>query len=364
MTKFERPLHSRELIKLAGESLKESIPETEVDEDLYQMFRIAHNWRQSHMRPMHLVRADLSGKCRKFSIQAISAARIKRFQSIRRKLRTTSLRLDQIQDIGGCRLIFNTIDDMNNFEDLYFSDLSKFEMIKKNDYISFPKLDGYRSKHFVVKFIGKDEDSQHNNQRIEIQIRTKLQHAWATAVEAVGLVRQENLKSGEGDPNWLRLFQIMSSELAHRENQPVGRNLPENENERRKELLFLNKELNALNELESYRSIIKQTEVAKSMKLNFFTLEFDPCTNTVSSGPYFFKEKNFSTKSDLDRAFDSNNSVIIEIDKFSDLRKAFPNYYLDVEMFTKELRKIIHQTTEPTFDFKIIMRDYLKRKRK
>jgi len=41
-----------------------------------------------------------------------------------------------------------------------------------------------------------------------------LQHAWATAVEAVGIFTKQALKSNIGDGEWLRLFALMSSEIA------------------------------------------------------------------------------------------------------------------------------------------------------
>ena len=42
--------------------------------------------------------------------------------------------------------------------------------------------------------------------KVELQLRTRLQHAWATANEIVGTFRREELKSGEGGPDWLRYF--------------------------------------------------------------------------------------------------------------------------------------------------------------
>ena len=57
-----------------------------------------------------------------------------------------------------------------------------------------------------------------HDRRVEVQIRTFLQHTWATAVEAVGAYRGENMKGGEGNSDWLRLFSLMSGEFAATEN--------------------------------------------------------------------------------------------------------------------------------------------------
>ena len=41
----------------------------------------------------------------------------------------------------------------------------------------------------MYRYAAKDRDAElYNGRRIEIQVRTRLQHAWATAVEGVGLV--------------------------------------------------------------------------------------------------------------------------------------------------------------------------------
>lgn len=74
---------------------------------------------------------------------------------------------------------------------------------------------------------------------MEIQLRTLLQHSWATAVEAVGLLRREDLKGGRGDPDWLRLFQIMASEMAEDEGAPPVPGVSQEGSSRREELNHL-----------------------------------------------------------------------------------------------------------------------------
>jgi hypothetical protein len=63
--------------------------------------------------------------------------------------------------------------------------------------------------------------STYNGLRIEMQLRSRLQHAWATAVETVGTFLRQALKSSQGEGAWLKFFALMGSALARREHTPL-----------------------------------------------------------------------------------------------------------------------------------------------
>ena len=48
---------------------------------------------------------------------------------------------------------------------------------------------------------------------VEIQYRTHVQHAWATAVELVGLVTESDPKFDRGNPDFIEFFKL-SSEIS------------------------------------------------------------------------------------------------------------------------------------------------------
>ncbi len=52
---------------------------------------------------------------------------------------------------------------------------------------------------------------------IEVQLRTRLQHNWATAVETVGIFTGEALKSSQGNEDWQDFFRLVSTWFAHKE---------------------------------------------------------------------------------------------------------------------------------------------------
>src|SRR3546814_3079796 len=91
--------------------------------------------------------------------------------------------------------------------DVCSSDLNKrrqYEVVHIDDYIRSPKSSGYRSIHLVLKYKSK-KYPEYNNLLLEVQIRTHAQHSWATAVETVGAVLGQALKSSEGDRKSTRL---------------------------------------------------------------------------------------------------------------------------------------------------------------
>ncbi|WP_305461543.1 RelA/SpoT domain-containing protein [Photobacterium leiognathi] len=68
-----------------------------------------------------------------------------------------------------------------------------------------PKESGYRSYHLVYGYQNKKYEKL-NGLQIEMQIRTAVQHSWATAVEVVGAFTAQSLKSSQGNEKWLDFF--------------------------------------------------------------------------------------------------------------------------------------------------------------
>jgi len=55
---------------------------------------------------------------------------------------------------------------------------------------------------------------------VELQLRIKLQHAWATAVETMGTFLGQGLKARQGESHGLRFFDLVSFAFAHIEKAP------------------------------------------------------------------------------------------------------------------------------------------------
>jgi putative GTP pyrophosphokinase len=125
-----------------------------------------------------------------------------------------------MQDIGGARVICKNIEDVKKIEELLNTKDKRFKykFVRKKDYILRPKSSGYCGVHLIYKYINDDKESvgyNSNGLSIELQIRTQLQHIWATAVEVVGIFQQEDLKSSIGNTETLSFFALCSSALLY-----------------------------------------------------------------------------------------------------------------------------------------------------
>ena len=181
-------------------------------------YQIINNWRSAHSYPLNTFQMTLRTKCAKVETDYTVAQRIKRLSSIRSKLdRHDSMQLSQMQDIGGCRAILSSVSGVNDLVGLYRKSHFNHTLHNEKDYIAAPKADGYRGVHLIYEYEGTSRAARYNKLRIEVQIRSRMQHAWATSVETVGLFTRQALKSNLGNPDWLRFFALMGAVIAEQE---------------------------------------------------------------------------------------------------------------------------------------------------
>jgi ppGpp synthetase/RelA/SpoT-type nucleotidyltranferase len=194
-------VHSKGQIDKAGHSLI-ALPKDDPERQL--AIAVVDNWRVCHAYPLQIIKMTLFRRARKIDQHALIAQRLKRRPSIEIKLRDNpNMKLSQMQDIGGCRDILKTVADVKKLVAKYKAyhakspkDRSAWDGSEEFDYIQRPKPDGYRSVHLIFRFRSPiSKRAVFNGQRIEIQIRSKLQHIWATAVETAQVFTGQALKS-------------------------------------------------------------------------------------------------------------------------------------------------------------------------
>ena len=252
------------------------------------------------------------------------------------------MKLSQMQDIGGCRSVVNSLNEVKLLHEAYLTSRSNHTLSNTNDYVSNPKNDGYRGIHLIYKYQSNVAHRRiYNNSKIEIQIRSRFQHAWATAVEVVGTLVNQALKSDEGEADWLRFFALMGAIIAIREKASLVPNTPECFDELIQELNFYERRLGVIRRLRDYREGIKTTETAAPGAMIFIMVsDFKKNELTVQG----FSRKQFGKAIDkLEKVEHSSNLstdfdvVMVSVNSLSELRNAYPNYYADTKLFIRLL---------------------------
>jgi len=207
------PQYSRTKIDKAGDVLRANGDSAE-DEKICAL-DILSNWRASYNYPINTFQASLRKKANDTcKCKVIVAQRLKRMPSIVDKLRRFSrMRLTQMQDIGGLRAVVNDTKDLYALREAFVTSKFKHILVNENDYITKPRGSGYRGIHLIYRY-KSDKTVCYNKHMLEIQLRTKLQHTWAMAVETAGLFLNQSLKSSLGDKDWLNFFQVTGNAFA------------------------------------------------------------------------------------------------------------------------------------------------------
>jgi ppGpp synthetase/RelA/SpoT-type nucleotidyltranferase len=107
--------------------------------------------------------------------------RLKRVPAIIKKLQRTyggrppTMKLSQMQDIGGCRAVLANVNLVRQLCGKYYlkGDL-KHKRVNIKDYITNPKSDGYRSIHLIYRYLSDKGKKEYNGLLVEVQIRSKL----------------------------------------------------------------------------------------------------------------------------------------------------------------------------------------------
>lgn len=341
MTAYPRFDYCMKDVRAAGRRLAGKIYfDTANHAEAVEIFSIANAWRDSHIFPTASIRSSVRSHMRLASIKGDMASRPKRMSSIRRKLAESTVHLDQMQDLGGCRAILNDIDSVNRLVGR-IHERFPHSIRKEWDYIGKPKDDGYRSHHFLFEFCPRRrQDEPYADRRVELQVRTRLQHSWATAIEAVSLYRNQDLKHHKGDADWLRLFLLASAEFAHVERRPLPEGVPDRP-ERIRELKDLNARLGATSMLENIKAATHFAENFVYDRGRYFLLRYRP-DHTVKIETYGDMISATGTLALIERDIEAGESqesvVLVEVDKIDKLVSTYPNYFGDVSLFVRNLQ--------------------------
>lgn len=306
---------------------------------------VINNWRAAHAYPLNTFQITLRHRARKIERQVIIAQRAKRLDSIHRKLiAKPTMRMTQMQDIAGCRAVFTRLGQVYKLAQAYKDGKFEHKFRNEKDYINNPKPDGYRSYHLVYEYVGTPATKMFDGLRVEIQIRTQMQHAWATAVEAVGIFTRQALKSNQGDKDWLRFFALMSSAIAAIERTPCVPGTPSSKFDLVGEISKLATKLRARDMLRAYNTTLDTLGAAKDAK--YFIVHLDPDAGRVTVRRYKAKESaeanRFYTELESQIPDDSRQQVVlVSVADITALKRAYPNYFLDTALFSRLVERVL-----------------------
>lgn len=336
---WEIPKYSKSEINKAGFIIADP---SSSKEDRDNALTILNNWRAAHAYPLQVIASNL----RRNNPNAIVVQRLKRLDSIAGKLkRFPDMNLYRMQDLGGCRVIVDNIEQVYDSLNKYKNSRIRHILKKENDYIQNPKQSGYRSYHIIYQFHSDNKETYNKNMLIEVQFRTKLQHTWATAVEMMGIYTKSQLKASIGDKDVLRFFILVSSVFAKIEKTPMCPNTNDDVDTLIKEIKEIDNSLNIVSRLSALSVTIKYTNENINLKgKGYYILQLNYKKKILKVNKFLPTQIELATTiyNKIEALNNSNiDVVLVSATSFEALKMAYPNYFTDISNFVNIMRAIL-----------------------
>lgn len=322
---------SKKMIRRTGDRLAANLLS---ESERLEALKLVGHWRAAHIGPLRRTLLEIEHLCTSDS-STILVSRLKRIDTIVNKLGRDNLRdhihLDTLHDIAGCRLIVENDDEVWRYAKL----ISQTEMFHQPvDHMTKPQKTGYRGYHVICRHDVPTYGYRQLN--VEVQIRSRMQHDWATAVETYDQIRQTNLKFGQGSEQEKRYFWLASA-IMNSDVVDISSAI--------EELRSLDAELHILEELAAASDsmfIPYEGEINQSCS----------CLLTVDLGVQQVDIEVFSPEEEVNAAdkytkLETGNEesgiiyLLARAASLKDLRFAYPNYTSDISQFVKWLKETI-----------------------
>lgn len=325
MAEAQYPGGSKSRVIKAGERIRQN---TATPED----FQIIEEWRAAHRGVLNTFQAILRNRTSHTNISV--AQRHKRKMTIFDKLkRFPKMQLARMDDVAGCRLIFHSTDELLAFRSKFHKARFKHRLRNdpdKYDYIKTPKRTGYRGIHDIYEYdVNSISGKRLTGLYIEIQYRTLVQHAWATAVEVIGFITQSQPKFQRGDKRYEKAMALASELLARAHEKQTGPFPGATDQEVLNEFLELDRELHLMQTLRGL-NVTKSDVTDKRNSILIFSLEGD------------LEVRNYRDATDalralfeLEKRMPERDIVLVRADTSEEVRLAFRNYFTDASDFVR-----------------------------
>lgn len=325
MSEVSYPGGSKKRVTRAGDAVRTGAASSE---DL----AIIEQWRAAHRAVLNTFQAILRGRLRGKNV--IVAQRHKRKNTIFDKLqRLPGMQLARMDDVAGCRLIFRNLKDLHKFRKEFHTARFNHKMRNdpgKYDYINHPKGTGYRGIHDVYEYdVQSDSGKVLKGLYIEIQYRTLVQHAWATAVEVVGFITESQPKFEKGDDRYQKAM-AYASEILARAHEGLKGSFPEmGDREVLETFLELDDELGLMQTLRGLHQA-KSDISDKKNSILIFSPNGELVVRSFRDAPDALREL-----FELEKEMPHNDIVLVRADSSEEVRTAFRNYFTDAREFVR-----------------------------
>lgn len=331
------PRHSKSRVNRAGDAIRG-------DRGTFEDLIVLENWRASHAYIINTFQANIRRRTRGKNFDV--GQRLKRRPTIEDKLfREPAMKLSRMHDVAGCRVVCDDIDALKSFRKDFHNTRALHVRVNagsdRYDYIANPKVSGYRGIHDVYKYRAYSAAGEPwNDLMIEIQYRTRAQHAWATAVETCDLLTKSRGKFSEADDNYQAYFRCCS-EIIARSVEGVHGCLSEKSNLELIELYkYLEDENHILRLLESanrfspqeFRRIVQKKK--NTILVYYFDSEGRDASQNLRAYSFDSGRRALDRYEEFERELkDTADIVLVKAEDADMLMKVFQNYFSDTRDF-------------------------------
>ena len=339
--------YSNNGVKKAGRRLRKK------EGDLKSATATIQQFRAAHEKPLNTIAYLVGRCCRELGIDVKPVTRLKRLETIVDKLQRKSLDgettnatcVTNMNDIGGCRAIFPDLGSLEKAIERLQVTVEKVGRVKIkdiDDYITNPKPNdcGYRSLHVIYRY----DHASGKSFNIEAQLRTRLQHLWATTVEIVDILEGTKIKTHSHSPDedkdtlqiqWEELLSIMSQYIADAEGAIALSDDDKAVFSNR--LIELNCEINALSRLRSFKILSEKVEGCCDGSTEHVLLVIDEASLELIFSEEFENYNQaisvYNAAEKMTRSHARINTLLISTKNMGQLSEAYPNYLGDCASF-------------------------------
>jgi putative GTP pyrophosphokinase len=326
------PWGSKGLINRAGETLRSGENPEGVE------LNAIETWRAAHKYVLNTFQSILRNRRKKAKRKIEIAQRLKRRSTIVDKLfREPKMELARMDDIAGCRLIFPNISSLKTFRRKFLR--ARFNHKRKNkiskyDYLKHPKPSGYRGVHDIYEYNPNSAKGKpYTGLLLELQYRTFPQHAWASAVELVSRITENQPKFDRGDDRYREFFRLASEVVARVHEQSKSTYPDVSNDDLIKRLEAVDGEIHLIRMLRGLHTVYEGPKAGGNIILQIseaghLTIH-EPGDEKAAIEEYFTLEKE-NPKDDI---------VLVNAKSFAEIRSAYRNYFSDPQEFLRYLHE-------------------------